>query len=358
MHFVKDWIERFRGQGEHSIAIPVFDGPLKANRVLEDAATFADLPDPDDLATDGKSLFVADGKRVLRYKGSKASEVHVFDQKVTALCCLPDGGIVVALDGKSVKVLGGAHDGRTWTQVEGRNLVSINSISAGAAGELIVSQGSARQPYENWCHDLMERGSTGSVFKLDLASGSAKEVKGSMQFAFGALAVGDDIWVSETWKHRLVRLGANGSSNVLVDWLPGYPCRITPASDGGFWLCALAGRTQLVEFVLRENAYRKRMIKEIDPAYWIAPALSSGDDFLEPLQASHVKMRGVIKPYAPPRSYGLVIHLDAKGQPDASYHSRLDGKNHGVVAAVEVEGELYVLSKGRRRILRIPVSAH
>ena len=120
-------------------------------------------------------------------------------------------------------------------------------------------------------------------------------------------------------------------------------------------MCAFAGRTQLVEFILRENAYRRRMIKEVDPRYWIAPALNSGDDFLEPLQGAQVKMRGVLKPYAPPRSYGLVIRLDASGVPVSSFQSRLDGKNHGVVSAVEFQGTLYVLAKGSKRILQLPV---
>ena len=48
---------------------------------------------------------------------------------------------------------------------------------------------------------------------------------------------------------------------------------------------------------------------EIDPEYWIAPKLKSGQSFLEPMQGAHIKTMGVIKPWAPPRSYGLVIRL-------------------------------------------------
>jgi hypothetical protein len=113
----------------------------------------------------------------------------------------------------------------------------------------------------------------------------------------------------------------------------------------------------LIEFVLREPEFRKRMIKEVDPRYWIAPALSSGDDFLEPLQGAHVITRGILKPYAPPRSYGLVIKLDASGTPVTSFQSRLDGKNHGAVAAVECDGALYVLAKGPRRVLKLNIGA-
>ena len=89
------------------------------------------------------------------------------------------------------------------------------------------------------------------------------------------------------------------------------------------------------------------MLTEIEPEHWIAPALSSGNTFLEPMQGAHLKMMGVVKPWAPPRSYGLVIRLSATGQPVYSLHSRFDGKNHGVVAAAECDGELYVLAKGR-----------
>jgi hypothetical protein len=356
IHFITDWIERYRGQGEHAITIPVFDGPLKPNRVLEDAEVVGDLTAPEDLATDGKTLFVADGHRVLRWDGSSFVEHHGFDCALTAMCCLPDGGLAVALDGRKVKVVGGAFNNAEWTMAAGRPFLSVNAITLRGPTELLVTEGSAQQPYQNWCHDLMGRGSTGRLVQLDLGSREPRELDRNLHYAFGCLAVGDNIWVSETWKHRVVGVHSSTEDRVIVDWLPGYPCRIAPASDGGYWLCALAGRTQLVEFVLRQNAYRKAMMKKIDPAYWIAPALSSGDDFLEPLQSAHVIMRGVLKPYAPPRSYGLVIKLNSTGFPISSFHSRLDGKNHGVVAAVELSGELFVLSKGRRRILRIPVN--
>ena len=59
---------------------------------------------------------------------------------------------------------------------------------------------------------------------------------------------------------------------------------------------------------------------------------------------------------APPISYGLVIRLSPEGAPVYSLHSRTGGQNHGITAAVEVNGNLYVLSKGRNRLLRLPVA--
>ena len=66
---------------------------------------------------------------------------------------------------------------------------------------------------------------------------------------------------------------------------------------------------------------------------------------------------GVMKPWAPPRSYGLVIRLGADGLPRNSLHSRADGINHGIVAAVEFGGDLVMIAKGPGRVLRLPLSA-
>jgi hypothetical protein len=98
------------------------------------------------------------------------------------------------------------------------------------------------------------------------------------------------------------------------------------------------------------------MMKEIDPRYWVAPRLSSENTFLEPIQGAHIKTMGILKPWAPPKSYGLVVRIAPDGLPLYSLHSRVDGSNHGVVAAVEHGDDLFVLAKGRKRILRLPVS--
>ena len=83
--------------------------------------------------------------------------------------------------------------------------------------------------------------------------------------------------------------------------------------------------------------------------------MNSGNTYLEPMQGAHLKMMGVVKPWAPPRSYGLVIRLNDDGLIRYSLHSRFDGKNHGVVAAVECAGHLYVVSQGAKRLLRISI---
>jgi len=356
---ILQWTEHLLGRGDAAITVPVLDGALKSNRLIEDAEVVAEFDAPEDLASDGHALFVADGARVLRIDADHAPTIeHAFDHAISALACLPAGAMAVALGGREVRVVGGPHDGRRFDAVAGRRLNAVNALAGAPNGRLLASDGSQTQPPERWKHDVMELGRSGRLLEFDLADGSARERAAGLAHAFGVAATGDDVaWVCESWRHRVVQFGGASAGRAVVDELPGYPSRIAPAHGGGWWLTCFTLRTQIVEFVLREPAFRKRMLREIDPRYWIAPALTSGETYLEPMQGAHLKTMGVVKPWAPPRSYGLVIRLTADGLIRYSLHSRFDGKHHGIVAAVERDGWLYLLSKGRRRLLRLSIAA-
>ncbi len=133
----------------------------------------------------------------------------------------------------------------------------------------------------------------------------------------------------------------------------GYPARMALAAVR-LWLALFAPRSQLIEFVLREPKYRKRMVAGMSPDYWIAPALANGRSFLEPLQGGAVKQMGVLKPWAPTRSYGLVVLLDETFEPVLSLHSRADGTRHGTTSVREKDGVLYVASRGGNVVVSVP----
>jgi sugar lactone lactonase YvrE len=352
----KSFADRLLGRGDATITVPSFDGALKPNQILEKAETIGQFEAPEDLATDGKALLIADGTAILRLDGTATTEVRRFDRIITALCCLPDGGIAVALDGREVQIFATPSASSAAATYSDPSMNAINALSPGSQGTLIATDGSTARPYRQWAHDLMERNRTGRVLVLDISGSRVRAIASGLSYAFGVCAAGGDVFVSESWRHRVIALSPDGSQRAVLDNLPVYPSRLSPAASGGFWLTAFAARTQLVEFVLRENAYRRRMMAEIDPEYWIAPKLRSGQSFLEPMQGAHIKTMGVVKPWAPPRSYGLVIRLNTSGVPLYALHSRVDGVNHGVVAAVEVDGSLFAIAKGPGRLLRMPLA--
>ncbi len=356
------WRDRLLGRGEASITVPVFDGALKSNRLIEDAEVLAELDAPEDLATDGESLFIADGVRVLRHDlragaGWLPTEVVRAEHAITALACLPGGGLALAINGREIRIAGGPYHDVRFSAAAGQPLNALNAMTATHDGRLVATDGSRKQPPERWKHDLMELGRSGRLLEFSLATGESREIASNLAYGFGACAADGQTWVSESWRHRVLAFGDAHPGRVVLHGLPGYPSRIVPAEGGGYWLTCFTLRTQLVEFVLREHRYRKRMIEEIDPRYWIAPELNSGNTYLEPMQGAHLKVMGIVKPWAPPRSYGLVIRLTPEGVPRYSLHSRFDGKHHGVVAGVECMGDLFLLAKGCRRILRLSVAA-
>jgi len=352
---ISEFANRFLGRGEATITVPSFDGALKPNQLLEQAETLLTCDAPEDLATDGSALLIADGARLLRLVGASPTVVRAFERPISALATLPNGRLAVALGGTEVHVYDEV-TAKAPASVLSGDLHAVNALAPAPDGTLIATDGSSQRTVNDWARDLMELGDTGRVFRLDPGTGTIEQLASGLHFAFGAVTNGGDVLVSESWRHRLVSIAPDGARKVLLGRLPVYPSRLAPASGGGFWLTAFIARTQLVEFVLREPAFRRRMIAEIEPDYWVVPRLSSGHSFKEPLQGAHIKTMGIMKPWAPPRSYGLVIRLAADGAPRYSLHSRADGVNHGIVAAVEFGGDLIMIAKGPGRFLRLPLA--
>jgi hypothetical protein len=352
---LRAFLDRFLGRGDATITVPPFDGALKPNQLLERAETVASFDASEDIATDGQSVYVANGATLLRVDAGSTTAIRSFDRTITALCCLPDGRMAIALGGREVRVFAMPSASRPDVTFSDPSMNAVNALAPGPRGTLVATDGSATRTCGQWVYDLMELGRTGRLLSLDIASGNVRALASGLRHAFGACTFGDALLVSESWRHRLIAIATDGSQRVVLDNLPAYPSRLSTASSGGFWLTAFIARTQLVEFILRESGYRRRMMKEIDPQYWVAPKLKSSQSFLEPMQGAHIKTMGVVKPWAPPRSYGLVIRLNAEGIPLYALHSRADGINHGVVAAVETDGALFALAKGPGRLLRIPL---
>ena len=224
----------------------------------------------------------------------------------------------------------------------------ITSLAEDGAGRLIACIGSASNPASDWKRDLLLAGASGSVWAVSLGDGAVQKLAGGLSWPAGAAMAGERVVVVEAWKHRLVALDAAP----LVSDLPGYPSRLS-AAPGGWWLSVFAPRNQLIELVLRETEYRERMMREVEPDHWIAPTLSPAADFNEPMQGGAIRTHGIVKPWAPTRSYGLLVRLDGNFQPVASYHSRADGRFHGVTSALQMGDRVLVSSRGGHAILAL-----
>lgn len=348
--------DKFLGIGEADTSIPILDGALKPNNLLESAQVFLEHPDLDDLCVDASGhLHVSSGNAILRV--SLAAQIDVVAQlpeAVQALAAFGDG--IVAATRSHLHFLGGRLNGKVVGVADGIAATCINALQQTPAGTLLISNGSQTTGCAEWSKDLLNRGRSGRLIEYFPETGEFKVRRQNLAYCYGVCADADRVLFSESWAHRVGTLEGGPSCSGLQE-LPGYPSRMVPASGGGFWLTLFAPRSQLLEFVLREDAYRQEMMATIDPRYWVAPAYSSGQDFLEPLQFGGVRQMGILKPWAPARSYGLVVLLGPDLLPRHSIHSRVGGRHHGITAAVEFNNALWVLSKGSSSVLRLPLAS-
>ncbi len=66
-----------------------------------------------------------------------------------------------------------------------------------------------------------------------------------------------------------------------------------------------------------------------------------------------LRTRGIFKPWSPTRSYGLLVKLDSRFRPVASFHSRADGQHHGVTSWLDLGDQILVASQGGKAILSL-----
>ncbi|AZO41636.1 strictosidine synthase [Mesorhizobium sp. M7D.F.Ca.US.005.01.1.1] len=345
------------GRGDHSITVPVMDGALKPNNYLERISSVSMIDGADNLAIARGQMLLTSGNRLVELHDDGSTSVRsTCDAEITFLSASPQGALALGLDNLGIAIVGGRHDGkRLAANLSGQQLNCPTAAVFLDEDTLVVCNGSSAHSAHEWSRDLLNLGRSGSVVRIDLGAGNASLVKGGLGFPSGVtVARGGKLVISEAWKHRLLALDVvDGSIATVLADLPAYPGRIQPASQNGYWLTMFAVRSQLQEFVLRENRYRREMMETIAPEYWIAPTLSSGRSFKEPLQSGSVIRLGIHKPWAPSRSYGLLLRLDDSFQPIWSAHSRADGRRHGITSCVEIRDRLFIASKGRGEILAL-----
>lgn len=352
-------LDRFLGRGEWAVTVPTLDGPLLPNQQLEEAETVATFPDVDNILSTPKGILASSGGRLLKLKeDGTVDQLAAYAQPISALATAR-GMTAVALDKEGIVIRGGAHDGATIAASGAARLDCVTAMTFLNSDTLLATNGSSDVGASDWRRDLMQKGSSGSVWKIDLARGKADVITSGLAWPAGVATTGSNrIFVSESWRHRVLSIDlSTGHSESALEHLPAYPARIAPGIDAGYWLTFYSVRNQLVEFILREDAFRRRMIAEVPEPFWIAPALASGTSFKEPMQGSQLKQMGVLKPYAVTRSYGLVVNCDSRMRPLASFHSRADGKAHGTVSACEHGDDLMVASRGAGRILKLAGAA-
>ncbi|MBL1419005.1 MAG: hypothetical protein COC24_000695 [Alphaproteobacteria bacterium] len=342
------------GLGDAAVTVPPLDGPLRANQKLDESNERYPLSQVDCLTVVSKTLFASSKNAIYTLKDDQDLDLHSkYQSDIASILAINEDSLAVALVTGEIFIQGGVFDGRKYKTSKKLNCITALAING---AHLYIANGSTHYTSDNWQIDLLGRNMTGSIWRIDLESSESTCILEGLAYPAGLVIDEENLVYTEAWKHQIVSvdISGKGEAHVIYADLPGYPSRIIKADDG-YWLAIFAPRSQLVEYVLRETAYCKRMVKEIPQAYWIAPKLRSGQSFYEPLQGGSVKHFGQLKPWAPTMSSGLVVKLDGLFQPNLSLHSRADGHTHGVTSLVEYNDSLFVAARGDEVVVSIPL---
>jgi hypothetical protein len=366
---VVDVIKELLFRNRDRRANPVLDGPMRPNARLEECPVVCrNVEEPDDIAfSSAGDAYVTSGRKLIRFADANFDHpivVAEFDGLATGVASHPDGGVVVCVSEHGIAFVDGPDSGRLL-KVEGSSgLKCPTAIVAGAGGEIYVCDGSRENTPDRWAFDLMEKRSSGRVLRIDPKTDQGEVLADRLAFPSGICFArdGGSLIVSEAWTHNLLRIPVMRPAlqfsrpEPVMQNLPGYPARIASLASG-YCVVMFALRTQLVDFVLTEDNYRRKMIDRIDPAFWIVPALRSEGHYLEPVQGGGLRKHGSLKAWAPPRSYGLVVFLDEEFEPELSLHSRVGGSCHGITGVAGYADSVFVVSKGNSKIVQVVAGA-
>jgi sugar lactone lactonase YvrE len=363
-HALRD-IRQILFRNSEQNAIPAMDGALSPNDRLDDCLPIGEpIAGADDVVggRDGE-IYVSAGNQVFRLSGAgfvQRDVVTAFDGTAGGLAVHPDGRLLVCVAGRGLAALDPKQPQPQWLEaVEGEALVGLTGVVAAENGAIFMVEGSQGRKPDEWCRDLLEKNHRGRLMRCEARLNGAAALLRNMHYPYGVALSADQqyLWWTESWLHRVSRAAIAGNRIATPEPvrrnLPGYPARLHRDATGGFWLGLFGLRTHLIEFVLKEDDFRQEMLATVPPNHWVAPALSSGDDCLEPMQIGSVKALGIQKPWAPPRSYGLLAHIDEDGEVTGSLHSRVGGRYHGITAACETAQGIVVVSKGSGRVLLV-----
>lgn len=364
MSLLGDIIDRVLFPNREIHVIPVLDGAFSPNQRLDQARQLGgEIERPDDIAfgPDG-ALYVSTGNRILRCTGDDFETRDVFATlggPVGGLACAPDGKLLACVSGAGLVAL--SPSGQIVGKLEsvgGEKIACPLSVAVAQDGAIYLTDGSRNNPPEDWLRDLMQNcAPSGRLIACNATLGDAKVVADKLAWPLGVVVSGEgkEVWVAESWSHRLSAFARNGGGQrVIVKNYTGYPGRLSRDASGKVWMSFLALRTQLTEFVLRERAFCEEMMRTVPTDLWIGPALDGRLNPREPTQIGRIKKLGIQKPWAPPRSYGLVARLDAKGEAVETLHSRVDGRVHGVTAVRPIGSRVIAVSKGRDCLVELP----
>jgi sugar lactone lactonase YvrE len=307
------------------------EGSLAPNEDLRSAQPIAPgrLEGPEDVAVDAAGRLytgTADGRIVRiapRPGGSETLETFAdTGGRPFGLRFGPNGTLFVADGVKGLLAIDPKGGIRTLaTAANGVPFRFTDDLDVAPDGKVYFSDASDRFGVDEYLYDLLEGRPHGRLLVWDPAAKTdgARVLLDGLSFANGVALARDGsfVLVNETYLYRVRRYwltGARqGTSDIFLDHLPGFPDNLTrdPAT-GHFWIALFTVRNPAMAF-LHPHPFLKDQLAKLPRFLWPKPA-----------------------------PYGLVLEVDESGAIVGAHHDPDGRVVRGVTSAEPHDGKLYL----------------
>lgn len=161
-------------------------------------------------------------------------------------------------------------------EVDGRPLKFTSNV-VGDDETIYFSESSRNWPLHEWKADILEHSGTGRLFRRN-PDGQVETLVDGLDFANGVVLAPDRscVLVAETGGYRITRYWLSGplagTTDPLVQNLPGFPDNMCLGSDGLVWVSLVSPRNPLLDMMLPLPGVLRRITWAIPEALQPKPA--------------------------------------------------------------------------------------
>ena len=256
-----------------------------------------------------------------------------FDKDDNLIVCVAGMGVYgVKPSGEVFKVTDETN--RTWSKLnDDSRLRMADDLDIAPDGKIYFSDCTTRYEMTTNTLDIVEGRPNGRVVVYDPATKHTHTLINRFYFPNGICVSHDGraVLIASTSACRIFRhwlAGPQaGTTEIMIDELPGNPDNINRASDGNYWLALVGIRSPAYDLACRKPAFRRRMVKQVPADEWLAPGLN----------------------------HGCVLKFDEAGNVFESYWDPTGVAHSTVTSMREHKGYLYLGGLENNRIGRIKI---
>ena len=149
-------------------------------------------------------------------------------------------------------------------------------------GRIYFSEATVRYEMHEWATDGLEARGNGRIICYDTNTGKTQTIISDLKFPNGVCIASDgqSFLFAETWgccvKRHWFDGPKAGTTEYVLQNLPGFPDNINNSSDGNYWMSLVGMRCPALDLAWRMPGFRKRMAKQVPRDEWLFPNINTG----------------------------------------------------------------------------------